>query len=75
MFPLTLLMCALLGAVLVQAVIRTRMAPARRWVSVGKPRIAMARRNARASRIDPPQIGAWENEGGSVAPGDSPRHP
>jgi len=69
MSPLTLLMCALIGAVLVWAVVGTRVAPHRRWVSPGWPRISLARRatnrarNAEAAA----QLGGWENEGGSVA--------
>ncbi|MGD0121279.1 MAG: hypothetical protein ABSC46_01815 [Candidatus Limnocylindrales bacterium] len=76
MSPLTLLMCALIGAVLVQVVLRTRVAPHRRWVSPGWPRIAMARRAAIARAVEPTAvIGRWENEGGSIAvarAGDAP---
>jgi hypothetical protein len=68
MSPLILLMSALIGVVLVQAVLRTRVAPYRRWVSTGRPRIAIARRAAAARRVEPMAgIGGWENEGGSIA--------
>lgn len=69
MSPLTLLMCALIGAVLVLAVLRTRVAPQRRWVSPGRPRIARAWRAARFAKSAEAaaEIGGWENEGGSIA--------
>jgi hypothetical protein len=68
MSPLILLMLALVGAVLVQAFIRVVVAPRHRWVAVGRPRIAMARRTANAGRVErSAEIGEWENEGGSVA--------
>ena len=69
MSPLTLLMCALIGAVLVGAVLSTRVAPHRRWVSPGRPRIALARRAAKIARNAKAtaEIGGWENEGGSIA--------
>jgi len=56
MRPLILFLCALAGAVLVQAFIRMLVAP--------------GRRTGTARRGEPGQeIGDWENEGGSVAVG------
>ena len=77
MSPLTLLMCALIGAVLVLAVLGTRVAPDRRWVLPWRPRIALPRRAASVagSAEAAAEIGGWEDEGGSIAvagPGDGP---
>jgi hypothetical protein len=56
MRPLALFLCALAGAVLVQAFIR--------------PLVSSGRRTAKGRRDEPGQeIGDWENEGGSLAPG------
>jgi hypothetical protein len=63
MAPLVLFLCALAGAVLVQAFIRMLAAPSGR-------RVAPTRCAAPASRVPPgPDIGDWENEGGSIAVG------
>jgi hypothetical protein len=56
MRPLALFLCALAGAILVQAFIRILIAP--------------GRLTATARRGEPGQeIGDWENEGGSLAVG------
>jgi hypothetical protein len=56
MRPLALFLCALAGAILVQAFIRMLIAP--------------GRLTATARRGEPGQeIGDWENEGGSLAAG------
>lgn len=56
MLPLILFLCALAGAVLVQAFIRMLVAPRRRTASSHRVEAAEA-------------IGDWENEGGSLAVG------
>ena len=60
MLPLILFLCALAGAVLVQAFIRKLVAPGRTWVA--------ARRPAASARPAEPagEIGGWENEGGAL---------
>ncbi len=86
-----LLLFALAAAVLVQAFIRSVLAPRRRWAAAGRPRLAMARRRAMSRRgamarrivipgqIDPREpradIGGWENEGGAVAHSRGPDVP
>jgi hypothetical protein len=71
MSPLLLLLIALFGAVLIQAFIRVSVAPHRRWVSAGRPRVAIARRAADAagaSEVESKEATRdWENEGGAVA--------
>jgi hypothetical protein len=68
MSPLILLVLALAGAVLLQAFIRAGVAPHHRWVAVGRPRIAIAKRSAETSRVEATHaIGEWENEGGARA--------
>jgi hypothetical protein len=64
---LMLLMLALVGAVLLQLFIRSSVAPHHRWVSIGRPRVAVARRSAHALAVESRAIGDWENEGGAVA--------
>ena len=67
MSPLILLIFALAGAVLVQAFIRASVGQRRRWISAGRPRIAIARRATHASHAESTKaIGDWENEGGAV---------
>lgn len=56
MFPLILFLCALAGAVLVQAFIRILIAPRRRAASA-------------RSTESRQQLGDWENEGGALAVG------
>ena len=68
MSPLTLLMCALIGAILVSAVIGTRVASHPVWVPTGRLRTALARRAAAVKGTEPrAAISGWENEGGSIA--------
>ena len=79
MTPLTLLMCALIGTVLVEAVRRSRVGPHRRWFRSRLSRDAGARRAAAVGGVEPTAgIGGWENEGGSMAvsgPIDAPVAP
>jgi hypothetical protein len=77
MSPLILLLLVLATAFVLQTVVRTLL-PSRRWVTTGRPRLALARRRALSRRTMmarrsmpadvPSHIGAaaWENEGGSV---------
>lgn len=77
MSPLILLVGALVVAVALQAFVRNVVAPRRRWVSTGRPRIAMARRRsiseqtALAERDEvrerAAELSDWENEGGAPA--------
>jgi hypothetical protein len=79
MSPLILLLLALAAAVLVQAFVRNLVVPPRRWVSTGRPRLALARRRAISRRTmlagrsssrelrPAAETASWENEGGSVA--------
>jgi hypothetical protein len=81
MSPLLLLLLALLLAVAIRAYLSVVIAPRRRWVSAGRPRIAMARRRsisrhaAIARRLEvrerPTEMSAWENEGGALATGQA----
>lgn len=64
---LTLLMVALLGVVLVSAVIDTRN-PRGRWTSI-RQRLSMSRHAAMGGG-DPIGVGNWENEGGSITDGE-----
>jgi len=61
---LTLLMVALIGVVLVSAVIGTRH-PRGRWTSI-RQRLSMSRHAAMGGG-DPIGASDWENEGGSIA--------
>ena len=68
MSPLTLLMFALIGVILVSAVIGMRVASHRAWVPTGRLRFALAGRAAAARAAEPrTAISGWENEGGSIA--------
>jgi hypothetical protein len=60
---LTLLMIALIGVVLVSAVVGTRN-PRSRWTSI-RQRLSMSRHAAMGGG-DPIGVGNWENEGGSI---------
>jgi hypothetical protein len=64
---LTFLVVALIGAVLVSAVVGTRN-PRGRWSSI-RQRLSMSRHAAMGGG-DPVGVGSWENEGGSIAGAD-----
>ena len=69
---LTLLMIALIGVVLVSAVVGTRN-PRGRWTSI-RQRLSMSR-HAAMGRGDPIGVSDWENEGGSIAGAEVSHHP
>jgi hypothetical protein len=81
---LILLLLALAAAVVVQMFLR-KLLPPRQWVTVGRPRLALARRRSLSRRTtmarrrmpaDKPSAMAtaeWENEGGSVDSGAGPK--
>jgi hypothetical protein len=82
MAALILLLLAMATAVLLQSFVRDLLRP-RRWVTTGRPRLALAKRRALSRRtmmsrciaaedaaID---TSSWENEGGSVGSGVGPK--
>jgi hypothetical protein len=69
---LTLVMVALVGLVLLFAVVGTRN-PRGRWTSM-RQRLSMSR-HAAMGRGDPIGVSDWENEGGSIAGAEANHQP
>jgi hypothetical protein len=62
---LTLLMSALIGVILVSAVVGTRPETRGRWTALRR-RFSISRHGAMGG-VDSAGVGNWENEGGSIA--------